>query len=167
MVNTMVLAAGSTWRMARMASTPLITGSCKSISTTSGRSLTKQATASSPVATDPTTVQSGSRSMMSWRPSRTMRWSSTTRMRIGDAVIDEPPRLGLGEWKFREDLDAGSRRGFDRTAAACTSRPLPHDDQTVVARTVCRLTFRIEPPAIVGYVQAHKAIVESDLHLHS
>ena len=61
-VSTTIRASGSWCRMTRIASTPPIVPSCRSISVTSGDRRRNSSTASSPDAARPTTSMSG------WRP---------------------------------------------------------------------------------------------------
>jgi len=58
-VNTMIRAEGSICRMRRIASGPLVTGSCRSISVTSGRLARNCVTACSPLLASATTSMSG------------------------------------------------------------------------------------------------------------
>ena len=65
-----------------MASTPLIPGSSRSSRRTSGCRRAARSSASSALPPAPTTSKSGSSASTETSPSRTMGWSSTTRMRI-------------------------------------------------------------------------------------
>src|SRR5215831_5368415 len=107
---------GLDWRMAAMASTPLIAGSRRSIKTTSAGVLQASLHASSPELASPTTVMSGCVPTMAAMPKRTTGWSSTTMTRIfcplvmASAIIyppadgGRPPQRPRSECESRHEL---------------------------------------------------------------
>ena len=117
-----------------MASTPLMPGSWRSISTMSGRSLRRQRSLlhPSPLRQRPRGLVHARESRS--RPSRTTRWSSTSRRRVRNVLPDRPDMTGRGERELRRHLDPFSRCRLDRAPAACTAGALPHAYQPVVSR---------------------------------
>src|SRR5688572_14469130 len=80
-------ANGSMSRIARIAWRPVMIGSCKSITVTSGRWRVNCSTASLPLLASATTVMSGCTVMIRASPSRSRRWSSTTSRRMGAVML--------------------------------------------------------------------------------
>src|SRR5581483_3457105 len=124
-------ASGNSAVSAAVASAPLMPGRRRSMMTTVGRCLRKAASAASPVPASATTSISGSTFREAESPIRTMKWSSTTRIRIGFEVF-------IRDWRFVErnvycdgrpvswlalDLESGSHR----------LGPLAHIQQTKVS----------------------------------
>src|SRR5262245_40419918 len=117
--------------------------------------------ASSPVAARATTFMSGSRSMMSAMPSRTMRWSSTQRTRMGARACSAREGL-LCMRRNRLDERATARLAFHPEAAACGFGAFLHARQTVVPVAA---RFRdIEADAIVAHAQHDLAVGVRELH---
>ncbi len=78
-----------------VAAMPSMTGILMSISTTSGAVFLATATASAPSAASPSTTRSGSESMSSRNPARTMAWSSaTTTLMLTPRVPSRAPAPG-------------------------------------------------------------------------
>ena len=92
-------AAGETWRMRRMVSTPLMPGSRRSIMVMSGWRERCNAIASSPFPAWPTQAISLQEAMSAAMPIRIMGWSSTMRMRIG----------GIPNYRVRSCSEAENR----------------------------------------------------------
>src|SRR5687768_14848296 len=158
-----MLAAALSLRIARIASTPLIAPSCRSISVTSGWYLRCRATASSPEAASATTSMSDWRLMMREMPSRTIRWSSTQSTRI------LRPDVGMfldpgGLRHDRDDLGPGRRRGRDVQRAADLFGALSHRDQSVMAVRRALHAGIIETAAVVrdGQRDVVGPVVEAD-----
>src|SRR5262245_3579071 len=117
--------------------------------------------ASSPVAARATTFMSGSRSMMSAMPSRTMRWSSTQRTRIGARACSAREGF-LCMRRYRLDEGAAAQLAFNPEAAACGFGTLLHARQAVVAVAA---RFRdVEADAIVANAQDDLAVRVRELH---
>src|SRR4051812_12888323 len=166
-VRTTTRARGSSLRIALIASTPLIAPSRRSISVTSGRHDLYSATASSPVAHEPTTSISGSWLMISAIPSRTMRWSSTHMTRMAPSFIALVCiRIG-GRWRRDHRLDgrAGVGAAVDGQASANLLGALGHHrDAVVIARTL-RRSVRREPGAVVGDTERDRVVGVFQRHL--
>src|SRR5690606_32673583 len=123
--------------MARVASTPSISGIDTSMRTTSGRSSPARRTASSPFSASPTTSKPSS--IIERRsPSRSMRWSSASRSRM----VTPPPG---GSRRSRAGDDAAYPRAAPRPGphvegGADAGGSLPHPDDAV----------GVEPPGVAG-----------------
>src|SRR5918993_489367 len=158
-----MFAAALSLRIARIASTPLIAPSCRSISVTSGRYLRCRATASSPDAASATTSMSDWRLMMSEMPSLTIRWSSThsTRILRPDICMFLDPS---GLRHDRDDLGSGRLRRRDVQRAADLFGALSHRDQAVMAVRRALHAGIIEAAAVVRDRQRNVVgpIVEAD-----
>src|SRR5438093_7362170 len=86
MVRRMIFVEGTVFRISRLVSIPFRRGMAKSRTITSGRSFPASSTASRPSEASPTTSNL-SLSRRTFRPWRTMTWSSASRMRRGIAVL--------------------------------------------------------------------------------
>src|SRR6187402_1489400 len=145
-------------------SCPLLPGMRRSMSTRSGRSCWNCLIASSPSAASPTTARFGSVLSRETRPVRTMKWSSTSRMRIlGATFISNHGftyRAELGRLRLRKgDADAhgGSlaRRAADLDATADALGALLHAEQAVVRHIRGGDPRGDQAAAVVLYLQRH------------
>src|ERR1035441_4465287 len=118
-------------RMRRVASMPFILGIAKSITTTSGASVSANRTLSRPSAASATTVMSLSRSSMARRPSRTTVWSSANKIRIGVMSI---PLVQFGHRQHRVNQGPAPRFRTNREAPTQTPYPLFHTQQAQPAQ---------------------------------
>ncbi len=116
--------------ISRVAAMPSITGILMSMSTTSGTAFLATATASAPSAASPSTARSGSESISSRKPARTMAWSSATTTPM---VTPPAPR--------RSARPAGTRRPGSRPLAA--ARRGHRDDQPDAQRKAQRDEHRL------------------------
>src|ERR1700722_11069938 len=110
--------------MVAVQSVPLIPGSRRSIITRLGRCLRYASSAASPLPASATTSMSGSTFKEAERPIRTMKWSSTTRIRIGFElfIVHFQGRDG----NLYRDARSASELALDLQMAAHRLRALPH-----------------------------------------
>src|SRR5689334_3540119 len=127
-------------RIRRAASIPFIPGMATSIMTTSGECSAVICTHSRPSPASATTDMSGCRSSSARRPSRTMVWSSASKMRIG-MDLDGPE---IGERKLGPNGRPQAELRVNRQFAAQTAYALLHAEQTEAAHR-----FLIEADAVV------------------
>src|ERR1700675_2452034 len=98
-------------RMASIASTPLISGICKSISVTSGRHSRNFAMPSRPLEASPTSFISDSGATSVAIPTRIKGWSSTARMRIGArSLLTRSMLMSLSHFLTKQPETSASMR---------------------------------------------------------
>src|ERR1035441_5678070 len=118
-------------RMRRVASMPFMLGIARSITTTSGASLSANRTLSRPSAASATTVISVSRSSMARRPSRTTVWSSANKIRIGVMSV---PLVQFGHRQYRVNQCPSPRLRTNREAPPQSPYSLFHTQQAQAAQ---------------------------------
>src|ERR1700730_11315725 len=171
----MMRASGNSPRIALIASTPLISGICRSISVTSGRCVRNCCTASRPFVASATSLKSACAETNPAIPWRISGWSSTDMIRIGLSVVISRPRLrcawfGVGARGRDDELDLGARIPCtpEREFSADELGPLAHAAQPVMP---CPPTFGqhflINTLTVVENPQSKLPLVVPQLHLDS
>src|SRR5665811_268510 len=145
-------------RMRRVASMPFILGIARSITTTSGASVSASRTLSRPSAASATTVMSVSRSSMARRPSRTTVWSSANKIRINVMSI---PLVQFGHRHHRVKQGPSPRLRTNREASSQTAHPLLHTQQAKASQET-----RIETRPVVLHGHVHLLMFPSNRDFH-
>src|SRR5437867_11079884 len=106
--------------------------------------------ACAPVLASATIVMSAAILMEVCNPMRTMKWSSTIRIRIFFFMLTRRNRRGRGCQRHAY-IDSGARAGLaeNREAAADFFSPLAHSQQTKVTRFAGRCVLRIEADSVI------------------
>src|ERR1700722_17639827 len=145
-------ASGNSRTISAVHSVPLIPGNRRSIITRLGRCLRNASKAALPFPASATTSMSDSTFKDADRPMRTMKWSSTTRIRIGFEFFIDP------FWGLKRNLhgDASPAPGLalDAQMAAHRLRALAHVEETEVPRG--RRLPGSKPLAIINHGQRHR-----------
>src|ERR1017187_774450 len=145
-------------RMRRVASMPFILGIARSITTTSGASVSANRTLSRPSAASATTVMSLSRSSMARRPSRTTVWSSANKMRIGVMSI---PLVQFGHRQHRMNQGPSPRLRTNSEATSQAPYPLLHTQQAQTAQET-----GIETGAVILHGYVHPLALLANRHFY-
>src|SRR6266850_6542406 len=156
-------ASGNSCSIAAVASTPLTPGSRTSMMTRLGRCRRYAASAISLLAASATTSMSGSTFREADSPMRTMKWSSTTRMRMGFGLaIGNGLMFGLN---FDRNMRSTARPAIDLQLGTNGLGTLPHVEHSKVPRGV-RLLWT-EALAVVAHSQYHFVcgVLQFDLNL--
>src|ERR1019366_3203652 len=141
-------------RMRRVASMPFILGIARSITTTSGASVSANRTLSRPSAASATTVMSLSRSSMARRPSRTTVWSSANKIRIGVMSI---PLVQFGHRHQRVNQRPPPRLRANREASSQPADSLFHTQQAQAAQEA-----RVETRSVIPHCHVHLLVLPSN-----
>src|SRR5260370_6501967 len=141
-------------RMRRVASMPFMFGIARSITPTSGASVSASRMLSRPSAASATTVISLSRSSRARRPSRTTVWSSANKIRIAFMSI---PLVQFGHRQDGVNQGASPRLRTDLETSTQPAYPLFHAQQAKAAHE-----SRIETGAVILHGDVHLLAVLSN-----
>src|SRR5690242_10084784 len=153
--------SGETWRICSVAWMPFIPGIDTSITTRSGRQSNACCTAIEPSLTCPTTSISDCALISSAKPSRTMAWSSTNRIR--SLPIAATLRFFRGKWDTHEQRRAMPRLRLDRQCSANQRHPLLHAEQSKFALHALLLLASIGGKALTIVFDDQEDVISASL----
>src|SRR5690606_35954004 len=145
MVRTRTRVSFPSAAIRRVASRPPMPGMERSMTTTSGFSLSTASIASSPVPASPTTTMSSSASRRARSPARRTTWSSARRMRIGSGIL-----LRLRSGYDDGDLGTGAGPAFDVDASSDVGGAFFHAEEAEPAAVLGHRGGDVEAPSVVA-----------------